>query len=201
MERTDVLDGRDVGPVARKHLEGQRQALRRADQADANLFAIAALVAGITPLGLGIAFGLTFKISAGDIVEQKLEPHAEPLAVTLHQMSAQGVLVLAELVQRTIKPGIVNQTRVYSEQIVEGGRVVPMFRHAQLRGLRAKPRHRKQRGHLRPRHRFATGGQQLGQQFVQPQPVPQRQREVTLAKISRAFHPQIAQIGLGPGSR
>jgi len=41
----DLLDRRDIGAVAGKSLEGQRQALGRADQADADLLVAAALVA------------------------------------------------------------------------------------------------------------------------------------------------------------
>jgi hypothetical protein len=61
--RDDVLHRGHVGPVAGEHLEGQRQALGRADQTDAHLFAVAALIARVAALGLRIALGLAFEVT------------------------------------------------------------------------------------------------------------------------------------------
>jgi hypothetical protein len=94
--------------VARKRLEGQRQALRRADQADADLFAVAAAVARVAALGLRIALRLAFEVGARHVVEQKLETHAEPIAVTCHQVRTQRVLVDAELVEGAVEPRVVD---------------------------------------------------------------------------------------------
>ena len=75
MDATISSGGRDIGAVARKRLEGQRQALRRADQADADLLVTAALVARVAALGLRVALRLAFKVGARHVVEQKLETH------------------------------------------------------------------------------------------------------------------------------
>jgi hypothetical protein len=59
-------------------------------------------------LGLGISFGLAFEKRARDVVEQKLEAHAEPFAVAFHQVGAQGVFLLAELIEGAVEPGVVD---------------------------------------------------------------------------------------------
>jgi hypothetical protein len=152
------LDGAHIGAVAGKHLEAERQALRRADQADADLFVAAALVARVAALGLGIAPGLTFKIRARHIVEQKLETHAEPLAVTRHEVSAQRVLMRAEVIERAVEPVVVDRGGVHAEQVVQRGGFMPMLGHAEFGALRAKPRDREQRRRVCPAHLLAAGG-------------------------------------------
>ena len=152
------LDGAHIGAVAGKHLEAERQALRRADQADADLLIATALVARVAALGLGIAPGLTFKIRARHIVEQKLEAHAEPLAVTRHQVSAQRVLVRAELIERAVEPVVVDRGGGHAEQVLQRGGLIPVLGHAEFGALRAKPRDREQRRRVRPAHLLATGG-------------------------------------------
>lgn len=66
--RDDLFDGGDIGAVARKGLEGQRQSLWRAHQADADLFAIATAVARVAALGLRIALRLPFEVGARQII-------------------------------------------------------------------------------------------------------------------------------------
>ncbi|MDR1282588.1 MAG: hypothetical protein LBK99_17465 [Opitutaceae bacterium] len=51
---------------------------------------------------------------------------------------------------------------------------------------------------MRPRDRLAPFGQQLGEQPVQTEAVPQRERKVAFAKIAAAFDPQARQVGLLP---
>ena len=151
------LDGAHIGAVAGKHLEAERQALRRADQADVKLLVAAALVARLAALGLGIAPGLTFKIRARHIVEQKLEAHAGPLAVTRHQVSAQRVLVRAELIERAVEPVVVDRGGVHAEQIIQGGGLIPMLGHVEFGALRAKQRDGEQHRRMRPAYQLATG--------------------------------------------
>ena len=78
-------------------------------------------------------------------------------------MGAQRVLLLAELVERAVKPGVVDQASVHADQIVERGGVVPMFGDPEFRALRAEPGDGEERGHLRPGDRLAAGRQQFSQ--------------------------------------
>jgi hypothetical protein len=132
------------------------------------------------------------------IVEQKLETHAEPIAVTCHQVRTQRVLVDAELVEGAVEPRVVDQARVHAEQIVEGRGVIPMLGHAQFRALRAEPRDGEQRRHVRPRDRLAAGGQEAREQLVELESVPERETEVALAEIARALDAQPADVGAFP---
>lgn len=149
-------------------------------------------------MSLRIALRLALEVSAGDVIEQKLETHAKPLPVTRHQVAAQGVLVLAELIERAVKPVVVDQPGVDAEQIVERGGVIPVLGHAEFGALRAKPRDGEQRGGMRPAHRLAPLGQKPAEQLIEFEPVPKREGEVTLAEVAAAFHPQGAQIGGHP---
>jgi hypothetical protein len=105
------------------------------------LFVARTLVAGITALGLGVAFAFAFKIGAGHVVEQKLEAHAEPLAVAFHQVGAEAVLVVfGEPVETTVEPVVVDLGGVEAKQVVERGGVESLFGHAQFGGLSAEAR-------------------------------------------------------------
>jgi len=169
-----------------------------ADQADANLFIAAALIARVTALGLRIALRLALEVGARHIVEQKLEAHAKPLPVTRHQVGAQSVLVLAELIERAVEPVIVDQPVVHTEQIIERGGVIPVLGHSEFRALRAKTRDGKQSGGMRPAHRLAALGQKLAEQLIELETVPKREGEVTLAEVAAAFYSQSAQISRLP---
>jgi len=156
------------------------------------------LISRVTALGLRIALGLALKIRAGHVVEQKLEAHPEPLAVTLHQMRAQRVLVCAEFVEGAVQPVVVDRARVHAKQIIQRGGVIPVFGHAQLGTLGAEPGGGEQCCGVGPAHRFTPGWQKLAKKLIEPETMPQRQCEVTLAKIATAFHSQRPQVGLLP---
>ena len=58
----DLVDGFRVVPVPFEGLEAEGNAFFGHDQRDTDLLAVEALIAGVPPLGLGIARGKPFKI-------------------------------------------------------------------------------------------------------------------------------------------
>jgi hypothetical protein len=62
------------------------------------------MVARVAASRLLVGLGLAFKIGAGHIVKQELEPDAKPIPVTLLQMGAKLVLVCVEHIQTTVEP-------------------------------------------------------------------------------------------------
>ena len=71
--RHDILYRADIGAIAAKHLVVEREPIESADQSDANLLAIPALVSAVAACRLFVAQGLPLKIGARDIVEKKLK--------------------------------------------------------------------------------------------------------------------------------
>ena len=102
-----VLDRGDVGAVAGEHLVVERKALGRANQADADLLAVAARVAAVAPSRLVVAQRLAFKIGTRHIVKEELEGNTEPVAVALHEMFAKPVLMRPNLVQRAVQTVVI----------------------------------------------------------------------------------------------
>ena len=193
-----VLDSGHVGGVAGKHLVADGQSFGGDHQAEVDLFAVRPLVTRIATRGFGVAFGLTFKICAGHVVEQELELHAKPTLVTLVQMRAEFILVGVEHVQAAIKPRVVDLAKGHAQQILQRALPIPALRHFQFALLAAEPRQRQNAGRQFPRHLLPPTFHQFTQQRVQAQPPPQRKRQIHLAEVSHPFHPHTAQIDLRP---
>src|SRR5258707_5493587 len=70
--RNDLFDSGYVGAIAGKHLVAERYAVTGHDKADADLLAIAPLIAAVATLGHRVGRGLALEVGAGHVVEQKL---------------------------------------------------------------------------------------------------------------------------------
>ena len=124
----DLLDGGHVAAIAGEDLVGKRQALRRADHAEADLFAVGARIARVTARGLFVSLGLAFEKGARHIVKQELELHAEPRAIALHEMRAEPFLVRREHVEAALEPVIVDLFPRDPEQIGERAALITSAR-------------------------------------------------------------------------
>ncbi len=84
----EVLERGFVGGVAGQHFVGEREALGRDDEGDDDLHAVAALVAAVAEAARvgGIDGRITFKIRAGQIVEEHLERRVEEIAPARGEM-------------------------------------------------------------------------------------------------------------------
>ncbi len=114
-----VAQRRAVGRVPRQHLIGEREAFGRHDQRNHHLGAVAALVAAVTvaPLVVFIVWQRGFKIGAGQIIEQHLEPGSEQILPALVQMIEQCRLVLQQFVETAVEAVLLHQPVISAEQI------------------------------------------------------------------------------------
>ena len=94
--------------IAGEDLMGQGEAFPADDQPDHHLLAIRAMVAGIAPLRLGIAGGLSLEIGAGQVVEidRRIELKQSPFP--LDQVGFDGGALGMESVEVAIE-GVVGQ--------------------------------------------------------------------------------------------
>jgi hypothetical protein len=108
-------------------------------------------------------------------------------------MRLQLGLVLQQQVERTIQPILVDQIGVELQQIAKRRAPVPIRGDMQLARWLAQPRRHQNRRHLRPRHCFLARGQKLLAQIGQTRAAPQRQRQIHVAELARAFHTHALQ--------
>ena len=79
--------------ISGEHLVAQRHPALGNHQTDADLFAVRAVVARVTPLGRRIGLGLALEIRAGHIVQQQVVLQPEKIAQPIFQKDLQRLLV------------------------------------------------------------------------------------------------------------
>jgi hypothetical protein len=123
----DVANGLEIAGVAGEGLMGQRKAVTRDDQSDNDLLTIAAVIAGIAALGEIVVFGKTFKISAGEIVEQQFVVELEQSAELCFEIVLDGDLGSPQAVEGAIKSVLGDEGVGDAEQFLQGGGSIPML--------------------------------------------------------------------------
>jgi hypothetical protein len=115
----DAAQRRAVGGVSRQHLVGERKALRRHDQRNHDLHAVAALVAAVAVAALVrfIVRRSGLEIGAGEVIQQDFETSPEQVLPALAQMREQRLLVRRNLVQAAVERILLHQRIIRSEQI------------------------------------------------------------------------------------
>ena len=73
----NLFYGRHICTISCKYFIAQGKTIPCHDQADTNLLTIPPLVSRVTPLSQRIAFGLSFKISARNVIEVEVIIHFE----------------------------------------------------------------------------------------------------------------------------
>jgi hypothetical protein len=187
-----------VGRVAGKELVADRQTLRRDHQADIDLLAVRAMIAGVTARGLFVAEGLALKIGAGHVVEQELKLHAKPILVAFQQMGAELIFVRVQHVQSAVEPRVIDLAKGHAQQIFQRTIAIPALRHFELAALATETGHGQDAGRQFPGHVLVSGRKELLQERVQSQPPPERERQVNLAELPHALDADPAQIDLRP---
>jgi len=79
------------------------------------------VVARVAALGLLVGCARAFEVGARHVVEQELETRAEPVAVALHEVRAQRVLVPSDVIERVVEARVVDLREGDAEQVVERG--------------------------------------------------------------------------------
>ena len=145
------------------------------------------MIARIAALRLRVRFRLAFKIGARDIVEQHVVVDRKQLSATLGQMRLQGRLVREQAIERAIEPILVDLLIAELQQIAKRRAAIPVFGDVQLARRLAQSSRHKHRRHLRPGDAFLAHRQQAPAQLLKPQPTPQGERHIHIAKPTRAL--------------
>ena len=180
--------------IAGEDLEAEREAVARDDQADADLLAIAAMIARVASLGERIALGHSLEIRTRNIVEQKIVVEIEERTEPLLQMCFELGLVGQQMVERPVAAVVVDLLLGHAEQVVERGAAKPILGDVQLARRRTEPSDHEDRGHGRPGNVFATGRQQPREQRVEADGLPEPLRQPDVAELAAAFDAEPAQI-------
>ena len=173
--------------VAGEHLIAQREAVERHDKRDAHLRAVGAMIAEIAALRLRVRLRLAFEIGAGDVIEQHVVLNREQLSATLRQMRLQRSLVREQAIERAIEPVLVDLLVAELQQIAKRRAAIPILGDVQLARRLAEASRHQHRRHLRPGDSFLARRKQLLAQLLEPHSTPQGERQVDLAKLTRAL--------------
>ena len=145
------------------------------------------MIAGIAALRLRVRLRLALEIGAGDVVEQHFVLNREQLSATLGQMRLQRSLVREQAIERAIEPILVDLLFAKLQQIAKRRAAIPVLGNVQLARRLAQSSRHKHRRHLRPGDSFLARRKQSLAQFLEPHPAPQGERQVDLAKLTRAL--------------
>ena len=145
------------------------------------------MIAGIAALRLRVRLRLALEIGAGDVVEQHVVVDCEQLSATLGQVRLQGRLVREQAIERTIEPILVDLLIAELQQIAKRRAAIPVLGNVQLARRLAEASRHQHRRHLRPSDAFLAHGKQAPTQLLEPQPTPQGERHIHIAKPTRPF--------------
>ncbi len=173
--------------IAGEHLVAQGKAVEGHDQRDAHLLAVGAMIARVAALRLRVGFGLAFEIRARDVVEQHFVLDRKQLAAALRQMRFERGLVREQMIEPAIEPILVDLLIAKLQQIAKRRAAIPVLGNVQLARRLAEPRRHQHGRHLRPGDALLADRKQPLAQILKPHPAPQRQRQIHIAKLTRAL--------------
>ena len=145
------------------------------------------MIAGVTALGLRVAFRLTLEIRARHVVEQHFVLDREQLAAALRQMRFEGLLVREQMIETAIEAVLVDLLVAKLQQIAKRRAAIPILGNVQLARRLAEPRRNQHGRHLRPADALLARRKQLLAQILKPHPAPQGKREIDIAKLTRTL--------------
>jgi hypothetical protein len=102
-------------------------------------------------------------------------------------MRLQRRLVREQAIERAIEPILVDLFIAELQQIAKRRAAIPVLGNVQLARRLAEPSRHQHRRHLRPSDALLTRRKQLLAQLLEPHPTPQGERQVDLAKLTRAL--------------
>jgi hypothetical protein len=171
----EVLERALVRGVAGEHLVSERETLGRDDQCDDHLHAVAAFVATVTKAAqaAGLLGRITFKVSAGKILEQHLVIRVKEIAPARGEMVKERALVREQPVVARIKMMLLREAEIAAEQVGDGTVIEPMPVQPPLGTRIDEPvKHERLQDEI-PARTLATGVQALAPKSVEPELPPQ----------------------------
>jgi hypothetical protein len=173
--------------IAGEHLVAQGKAVEGHDQRDADLLAVGTMIARIAALPLWVGFGQAFEIRACHVVEQHLVLDRKQLSAAPGQMRLERRLVHKQVIEAAIEAILGDRLVAKLQQIAERRAAVPVLGNVQLAGRLAEPRRHEHGRHLRPGDAFLARRQHLLAQLLKARPTPQCERQIHIAKLTRAL--------------
>ncbi len=125
--RDDGLDGLKVLGVARQRQVSQGETVTGHDQRQHDLWAITAVIAGITAAGQVVLLGQALEVGAGQVVEQQVKVELEQLAESGLQVVFDRLLGLEQPVQRPVQAVLGHGAIGDAEQVLQGGQPIPVL--------------------------------------------------------------------------
>ena len=200
--------GRVVRGVARQHFIGEREAIRRDDQCDDHLYAIAAFVTAVAEAAFVVVVvrGRRFKIGAGQVVEQHLEFGAEQIHPALTQMGKQRLFVRQELVEAAVESILLRQHEIRAQQVCHRALFKPLPVQTPLAAGIDQPVAHQRLQDIAPVRSFARGRHAARPELVKPKLFIEFTRKPARAPLPRPmqFHriePHLYAVPLGPSGK
>ena len=137
-------------PISGEDFIAQRQAAARHHQADADLFAVGAMVARVAAFCQGIRIGLALEVRAGHVVQQQVVLDGEQLAEPLLEKHLQRRLVRQQFVQPAVQAVVVHLVDRHAQQIAQGALPIEVFGDVQFARRLAEPRDDQDQRRQRP---------------------------------------------------
>jgi hypothetical protein len=167
----------------------QRETFACNDEGDDDLLAIAAVVARVAALGEIVVFSEAFEIAAGEIVQEKIVVELKERAEALLQIVLDADLGLESQIEGAIKAVFSDGFIGDAEQIVEGGRAIPMLGQGELAARLAEAVDDFDGYDVGGRHGLFVLGHVARDDAIEAHILPQPARQPDIAEAS----------GVGPG--
>ena len=130
--RDDGLDGLEILRVARQRQVGQGETVAGHDQGQHDLFAIAAVIAGITAAGQVVLLGQALEVGAGQVVEQQVVVELEQGPELVLQVVLDRLLGLQQAVQGPVQAVLGHGAVGDAEQVFQARGAIPVLRQGEF---------------------------------------------------------------------
>ena len=183
----EVLERGFVRGVAGQHFVGEREALGRDDEGDDDLHAVAALVPAVAEAARvgGVGGRITFKIRAGQIVEEHLELRVEEIAPSCGEVIKERRLMRHEFVVAFVEAMDFRERKISTEQVREGRVLKPRPVQPPLAPRIDEPVKHEGLQDLIPTRAFATGGEFAAPKLAEAKLFPQLAAQPASAPLTR----------------
>ena len=203
----DGLDGLEILRVARQCQVGQGETVAGHDQRQHDLFAIAAVIAGITAAGQVVLLGQALEVGAGQVVEQQVVVELEQFPELVLQVVLDRLLGFEQPVQGAVQAVLGHGAVRDAEQVFQGRGLIPVLRQGEFAAGAAEAVDDLDGHDVRGPDRFLPLGDVAVDDLVEVEelPEPQAQPDITEAagigpahRVEADLH-DIGIIGQGDG--
>jgi hypothetical protein len=113
----------------------------------------------VTVLGFGVLFHRTFKVRAGQVIEQHFEVCLKQIGPLLAQPHKPFLLVFQHSIQTAIQAIFLGYGKIRSQQCIHGGAQIPLAMHTKLAAPIQPSIHHQKLQHFFPSNLFSRSRQ------------------------------------------